>query len=83
MLHCGALIIWLEFRPEGFWYCSEQTDIALHDHGGGPGVVVSIAVFYARDRVSFPGLGGLKETKMFLPHPLVKLSIVGSLLTEK
>ena len=27
----------------------------------------------------FPGLGGLKETKMFLPHPLVKLSIVGSL----
>ena len=25
------------------------------------------------------GLGGLKETKMFLPHPLVKLSIVGSL----
>ena len=30
-------------------------------------------------RGSFPGLGGLKETKMFLPHPLVKLSIVGSL----
>ena len=23
--------------------------------------------------------GGLKETKMFLPHQLVKLSIVGSL----
>ena len=30
-------------------------------------------------RGSFPGLGGLKETKMFLPYPLVKLSIVGSL----
>ena len=25
------------------------------------------------------GLGGLKETKMFLPHPPVKISIVGSL----
>ena len=24
-------------------------------------------------------IGGLKETKMFLPHPLVELSIVGSL----
>ena len=22
---------------------------------------------------SFPGLGGLKETKLFLPHPLVKV----------
>ena len=27
----------------------------------------------------FPGLGGLKETKMFLPHSRVKLSSVGSL----
>ena len=26
-----------------------------------------------------PGLGGLKETKLFLPHPRVKVSIVGSL----
>ena len=26
-----------------------------------------------------PGLGGFKETKMFLPHPCVKVSIVGSL----
>ena len=47
--------------------------------GGGPRVVVSTAAFNARVRGSFPGLGGLKETKMFLPHPLVKLSIVGSL----
>ena len=38
-------------------------------------VVVSTAAFHARVR----GLGSLKETKMFLPHPLVKLSIVGSL----
>ena len=47
--------------------------------GGGPGVVVSTVAFHARGRGSFPGLGGLKETKMFLPHPLLKLSIVGSL----
>ena len=50
--------------------------------GGGPGVVVSTAafhMFHARVRGSFPGFGGLKETKMFLPHPLFKLSIVGSL----
>ena len=30
-------------------------------------------------RGSAPGLGGLKETKMFLPHPRGKVSIVGSL----
>ena len=28
---------------------------------------------------SVPGLGGLKETKLFLPHPRVKVSIVGSI----
>ena len=47
--------------------------------GGGPRVVVSTAAFHARVRGSVPGLGGLKETKMFLPHPRVRLSIVGSL----
>ena len=47
--------------------------------GGGPRVVVSTAAFHARVRCSVPGLGGLKETKMFLPHPRVKVSIVGSL----
>ena len=47
--------------------------------GGGPWVVVSTAAFHARVRGSVPGLGGLKETKMFLPHPRVKVSIVGSL----
>ena len=47
--------------------------------GRGPRVVVSTAAFYARVRGSVPSLGGLKETKMFLPHPCVKFSIVGSL----
>ena len=46
--------------------------------GGGPRVVVSTAAFHARVRGSVPGHGGLKET-MFLPHPRVKVSIVGSL----
>ena len=43
------------------------------------GVVVSTAAFHARVRGSVPGLGGLKETQMFLPHQRVKVSIVGSL----
>ena len=47
--------------------------------GWGPRVVVSTAAFHARVRGTVPGLGGLKETKLFLPHPRVKLSIVGSL----
>ena len=51
--------------------------------GGGPMVVVSTAAFHARVRGSFLGLGGLKETKMFLSHPLVKLSIVGSLCHQE
>ena len=46
---------------------------------GGPRVVVSTAAFHVRVRGSAPGLGGLKEQKMFLPHPRVKVSIVGSL----
>ena len=46
---------------------------------GAPRVVVSTAAFHARVRGSVPGLGGFKETKMFLPHPCVKVSIVGSL----
>ena len=50
-----------------------------HLKGRGPRVVVSTAAFHTRVRGSVPGLGGLKETKMFLPHPRVKVSIVGSL----
>ena len=52
---------------------------AVGFQGGGPRVVVSTAAFHARVRGSAPGLGGFKETKMFLPHPRVKVSIVGSL----
>ena len=51
--------------------------------GGGPRVVVSTAAFHDRARGSVPGLGGLKETKMFLPHPRVKVCIVGASVTEK
>ena len=51
----------------------------IYMKGGGPRVVVSTAAFHARVRGSVPGLGGFKETKMFLPHPRVKVSIVGSL----
>ena len=40
--------------------------------------MVSTAAFHARIRGSVPGLGGLKETNIFLPHTRVKLSIVGS-----
>ena len=59
--------------------------VARHQHsncrvGGGPRVVVSTAAFHARVRGSVPGFGGLKETKkLFLSHPRVKVSIVGSL----
>ena len=51
--------------------------------GEGPRVVVITAVFHARVRGSVPGFGGLKETKKFLPHPRVKVSIVGSLRDRK
>ena len=47
--------------------------------GGGPRVVVSTAAFHARVWGSVLGLGGLKKTKMFLPHPRVRVSIVGIL----
>ena len=51
----------------------------MAEKGGGPRVVVSTAAFHARVRGSVAGLGGLKETKMFLPHPRVKVIIAGSL----
>ena len=50
-----------------------------YNEGGGPSVVVSTAAFHARVWGSVPGLGSLKETKMCLPHPRVKVSIVRSL----
>ena len=64
-------------------YCTKRGSTvyacSLDAEGGGPRVVVSTAAFHARVRGSVPGLGGLKETNMFLPHPRVKVSIVGSL----
>ena len=45
--------------------------------------VVSTAALHARVRGSVPGLGGLKETKMFLPNPRVKLGIVASILDRE
>ena len=60
------------------WYRTSTTEM-----GGGPRVVVSTAASHARVRGSVPGRGGLKETKMFLPHPHVKLSIVGASVTER
>ena len=48
-----------------------------HWQGGGPRVVVSTAAFHAR--VRFPVSAVWKKQKMFLPHPRVKVSIVGSL----
>ena len=53
--------------------------IHVHVYLSCPRVVVSTAAFHARARGSVPGLGGLKETKMFLPHLCIKLSIVGNL----
>ena len=61
------------------FYKSVKAMYTKTESGGGPRVVVSTAAFHARVRGSVPGLGGLKETKMFLPHPRVKVSIVGSL----
>ena len=56
-----------------------MSDVLSPLQGGGPRVVVSTAAFHARVRGSVPGLVGLEETKMLLPHPRVKVSIVGSL----
>ena len=38
--------------------------------GVGPSVVVDTAAFHARVRGSFPSVGGLKETQIFLLHTL-------------
>ena len=67
--HCTIQKLWIKL-------CNVTT---RGGGAGGPRVVVSTAAFHARVRGSVPGLGGFKETKMFLPHPRVKVSIVGSL----
>ena len=77
-LYCRCDLLWRCQRPLPITPPTPQ--IPLHFYlGGGPRVVVSTAAFHARVRGSVPGLGGLKETKLFLPHPRVKVSIVGSL----
>ena len=68
----------LSMALDGEWVMSEA-GVFTSGRGGGPRVVVSTAAFHARVPGSVPGLGGFKETKMFLPHPRVKVSIVGSL----
>ena len=80
---------WLENTPSCIWtyimllpyqpVIKFESWYPMFTKGGGPRVVVSTAAFHARVRGSVPGLGGLKETKLFLPHPRVKVSIVGSL----
>ena len=55
------------------WAC-----IIIEWVGGGPRVVVSTAAFH-ESGVQFPVSAVLKKQKMFLPHPRVKVSIVGSL----
>ena len=59
--------------------CFQLIFLVRDDKGGGPRVVVSTAAFHATVRGSVPGLDAFKETKMFLPHSRVKLSILGSL----
>ena len=87
-IYCDHDVIWVGHADSArhSWrgpYYGAWTDL-LPDRvdrncGGGPSVVVSSAALHARVRGSVPGFGGLKETKMFLPHPRVKLSIVVSL----
>ena len=48
--------------------------------GGGPN---STAAFHARVWGSVPGLGGLKETKIFFSHPRVNLVLLGASVTER
>ena len=90
-MHCSAIVLMSRVRVKPLVtginarYLFSVTE-ALHDNefllmdrGGGPRVVVSTAAFHARVWGSVPCLGDFKETKMFLPHPRVKVSIVGSL----
>ena len=51
--------------------------------GGGPRVVASTAAFHASVRGSVPGLGDLKETKMFLPIHVWKSVLWGASVTER
>ena len=72
-------IVWYQVWRPIIRLSSDLLFYLLVTAGGGPRVVVSTAAFHARVRGSVNGLGGLKETKMFLLHSRVKVSIVGSL----
>ena len=76
-------VVTSHFTRKHILYFALQCSIHIYplkrEEGGGPRVVVSTAAFHARVWGSVPGLGGLKKTKMFLPHPRVKVCIVGSL----
>ena len=74
-----SLIRYIYVKLAIFDYSGSRAFVPSQNLGGGPRAVVSSAAFHAKIRGSVPGLGRLKETKMFLPHPRVKLSIVGSL----
>ena len=77
--HTVNVLLWRACPPVRFHSVHTIFSWSICLAGGGPRVVVSTAAFHARVRGSVPGLGGLKETKLFLPHPRVKASIVGSL----
>ena len=72
----SVILIWVVL---GFYKIINICNYTKIKLGRGPRVVVSTAAFHAWVRGSVPGLGGLKQTKLFLPHPRVKVSIVGSL----
>ena len=86
--YSAEIFLYKPWSPKGFFQCEIIITVLVSyfrysqgpfSKGGGPRVVVITAAFHARVWGSVPGLGGLKETKMFLPHPRVKVSIVGSL----
>ena len=78
--------VFSQLKPSGFYIlsCEEgrgrecKTPRALSYTGRGPRVVVSTAAFDASVRGMFLGLGGLRKTKVFLPHPLVKPNLWGA-----
>ena len=68
---------WTSIHPESAVLCLYKLWRPTSFSAGGPRVVVSTAAFHARVRGSRSRR--FERNKMFLPHPLLKLSIVGSL----
>ena len=80
--HEDMFLDWYDCIVIDIWLFSKLFDkviikIPTLNLGGGPRVVVSTAAFHARVRGSVSAVW--KKQKMFLPHPRVKVSIVGSL----